>query len=387
MDFTVPDEYKMIQTLTRQFVEAEMMPQEGWINEHGITKDDYQKLIDHSKELGLFMPGTPAKYGGVGMESRLCWMMMSEEYGKSNPMFDLFFGGGPMFDLDDMSDYLRDNFFLPHARGEKWFGMAATEPTTGGSDQASMQTTARRDGDNWVINGSKCFITEGDMSDFYITLARTELDKPRGGVSMFIVEKDRPGLTLGREQKTMAWPMTRQFELYYDDVVIPDINRLTPSGQGMSYWAMMIPVARTRVGSWGVGGAQRCLDLGVSYAKDRVTFGKPLSYRQSIQWMLADSAMEIQATRLMIYHTAWKTDQGENAITDACMCKVMGSELACRVADRIIQVYGGHGYTTDFPMERIWRMMRGGRIYEGGNEIMYYIISRQLLDLPSMTQQ
>ncbi len=387
MDFAMSDELKMIQSLTKQFVEAEMFSREQVFNEKGVSREDYQHLLRRAKELGLLMPGLPIKYGGPGLTSRQAWMAMSEEYGKSLFFFDLFFGGGPMFDLDQVPAYVRDNFLLPQARGEKWFGMAATEPSTSGSDQASMATTARRDGDNWVIRGSKCFITEAHNADFFITLARTETDRPRGGVSMFIVEKERKGLTIGREQKTMSWPMTRQFELYFDDVVVPDINRLSPAGKGMDYWRAMIPVARTRVGAWGVGGAQRCLDLGVAYAKERVTFGKPLAHRQAIQWMLVESAIETKSTRLLVQSTAWRMDQGEDVVADASMCKVVGSELGQRVADRVIQIYGGTGYTNDLPMERIMRMMRGARIYEGGNEICYYLIARDLLGVPSMVEQ
>ncbi|MDY6907708.1 MAG: acyl-CoA dehydrogenase family protein [Chloroflexota bacterium] len=388
MDFTIPDEYKMMQQMARRFMEDEIYPLEKEIDETDrVPMDEWRRLVAQAVELGLWAPFVPEKWGGGGIQSTICNVMLSEEFGKGPLVFALFFLNGSLSDLDSASDYLKEQYLLPHIRGEKFFAGAFTEPTTGGSDQSAMLTTAKKDGDNWVINGSKTFISGADFADFFMLAARTALDKPRGGVTQFFVDKDQPGLKIGREQKTLGNRGLTQYEIYFDDCIVPDANRAGAPGGGMAGWMRMIVVPRLRVAAWGVGGAQRCFELGINWAKERVTFGKPLSYRQAIQWMVVDSWAEILSTRLFLHNTAWRLDQGEDVLAEAGMCKVMGSELGQRVSDRVIQIYGGHGYTNDFPMERIWRDQRGCRIYEGANEILHYLAARKLLDVPSMINQ
>jgi alkylation response protein AidB-like acyl-CoA dehydrogenase len=271
----------------------------------------------------------------------------------------------------------RERYLVPYARGEKRSAIAISEPGAG-SDPAGMQTTAIKKGDQWVINGRKIWISRAHIADFLIVMALTDKEKrARGGITAFLVDKGTPGLILQRQIPVIGGHAP--WELVFEDMTVPDSHVLGHIGQGFAPMQLRLTVRRLEIGSWCVGSAQRCLDMMVDYAKQRVTFGQRLADRQAIQWFIADAATDIYAARLMTYHGAWKFDQGEDVRQEASMLKVFATEMATRIADHAMQVHGGMGMSKDLPLEFIYRRLRPMRIFEGPSEIHRWVIARSLL--------
>ena len=261
--------------------------------------------------------------------------------------------------------------------GEKTACFAQTEPDAGG-DPGGMRTTAVRKGDTYVINGTKRFITDADSSDFCQLLAATDREKgSRGGISMFLVDMDTPGIKITAKFETMMgdWPC----EIHFDNVEIPAEQRIGEEGQGFGLGQRFLAHGRLKHGARGVGTAQRCLDMMCDYAQARETFGEKLANRQSVQWMITDTYVELQAARLMVYNSADMASRGELDRTDGFIQKMYADELGFRAADRCMQVHGGIGLTTDLPIEQFWRQARSFRITEGPTEIMKMVIARNVL--------
>jgi len=241
-----------------------------------------------------------------------------------------------------------------------------------------MQTTAVKKGDQWVINGRKIWISRAHVADFIIVMAVTDKEKrARGGITAFLVDKGTPGLILQRQIPVIGGHAP--WEIVFEDMTLPESQVLGPVGQGFAPMQLRLTVRRLEIGSWCVGTAQRCLDMMVEYAKQRVTFGQRLADRQAVQWFIADSATDIYASRLMTYHGAWKFDQGEDVRQEASMLKIFATEMATRVADRAMQVHGGMGMSKDLPLEFIYRRLRPMRIFEGPTEIHRWVVARSLL--------
>jgi acyl-CoA dehydrogenase len=271
----------------------------------------------------------------------------------------------------------REKYLLPYARGEKRSAIAISEPGAG-SDPAGMQTTAVKKGDQWVINGRKIWISRAHIADFTIVMAVTDKEKrARGGITAFLVDKGTPGLVLQRQIPVIG--SHAPWEIVFEDMTIPDAQILGEIGQGFAPMQLRLTVRRLEIGSWCVGFAQRCLDMMVDYAKQRVTFGQRLADRQAIQWFIADSATDIHASRLMTHHGAWKFDQGEDVRQEASMLKIFATEMATRVADRAMQTHGGMGMSKELPLEFIYRRLRPMRIFEGPTEVHRWVIARSLL--------
>lgn len=380
MDFTIPEEFKMLQTTVRRFVEEEMIPLEKLLppDSHELPDGHTERLQDKLKEIGLWALSAPVELGGGGINT-LGMVLVREEIGKTTLGHGGgIFGGDPPNILYHGTDAQKEKYLLPVIRGEKRAAFAQTEPNAG-SDPASMQTSAVRDGDNWILNGNKIFIGSAGYADFAMVFAVTDkVRRNRGGITCFLVEKDNPGYKVPRLIDTMGGH--KPGEIVLDDCVVPDENRLGPVGMGFQLGQKWLAAGRLiQHPPMCIGAAERSLKMAINYAKRRVTFGQPLAERQAVQWMLADGAVEIHATRMMTYEGAWRNDQGDDVRIQAAMCKLFATEMACRVVDNAIQIHGGVGYSRELPLERFYRDLRRARITEGASEILRFMIARDIL--------
>jgi acyl-CoA dehydrogenase len=272
---------------------------------------------------------------------------------------------------------MKEKYLLPALRGEKKACFAQTEPDAG-SDPGGMRTVAVRDGDHYVINGVKRFISHAKDADFMQLMAATDRAKgSHGGISCFIVDMDTPGVKLTTQYKTMMGD--EPWEIVLENVRVPVSHLVGKEGDGFRHAQQWLNAGRVRHGASALGVTERCLELATSYAKQRSTFGRPLSDRQSIQWMLADMYVELQAGRLLVYKAATRLDRGEDAREDAYVCKYFCDEMAFKAADMCMQIHGGIGLTTDLPIEKFWRQRRSFRITEGASEVMKMVIARHVL--------
>lgn len=383
MDFKLSDELQMLQSTIRKFVEKECLPLEqhlcntdpDWVE---LPEDEYYRISNKLKENGLWALTTPTELGGCGV-GPLGMVIAQEEKSKTTigTAHHSPFGGEPPGILYNAKGDQIEKYLLPMVSGGKRSAMANTEPGAG-SDAAAIQTTAVKQGDHWVINGTKLFSTLADRADFLFVTAVTDKDKRgRSGITMFLVDKDTPGLTVNRKVPVIRPQYST--ELYFDNLTVPDSQILGELGQGFHLFKEWAAYGRIRMAATCLGMAQRALDMSIKHAKQRETFGKPLADRQAIQWMLVDSAVDIKTARLLTYETAWRLEQGENVLEEASMCKLHATEMAFKVVDRAIQIHGGMGLTKELPLERWFRDIRVMRIVEGATEIQKFIIARKML--------
>ena len=380
MDFELPEELRMLKKQLRRFVDTEIIPIERDAYEGDMLKADVRARLEaRVKELGLWMFSVPKEYGGLGL-GLLARTVIYEEMGRTIAIpyrKPNIFGPEPSGSLYEASDYIKENYLMPVLRGEKRMCFMQTEPDAG-SDPGSMRTTAVRDGNHYVINGYKRFITNAGIAQIGQLLAATDRSKgSRGGISAFMVDMDMPGIKLVRQQQTMM--DDRPWEVALDDVRVPIENRIGEEGDGFKFGQRYLVRGRMRHGARACGASERCLELAIPYAKQRVIFGKPLSERQAIQWMLVDSWMELESARLMLYRTAWCFDQGHDVRYEHYMCKVRCDEMAFRIVDRCMQIFGGMGFTTDLPIEKFWRDQRSLVTTEGSPETMRMALARHVL--------
>lgn len=379
MDFTIPEELRQFVESVRQFRERELMPLESdFLLKGRLSLKVRNELELTARAQGFWALDVPEQYGGQGM-GFLGTCLVAEELYKHPAMFE--FGGSPEPSLYYCDDEQRKRFFYPIIEDDKHSCYAFTEPDTG-SDFARIHTTAVRDGDNWVINGTKIFISHADRADFVILFASTDPSKGSRGITCFLVEKGTPGFKLSRPIPTMGddW---EPYELVFWDCVVPDSNRLGEPGQGWEIASEQLTHGRAKIAAYQLGIAQRCLDLAVEWAKTRVTWGKAIGTRQAIQWMLADSEVELEAARLLVYRAAWMADMGLSIRNEAFAAKLYATEMAQRVTDRCLQIFGGLGYSKELPIQSFYRQVRVWRIGHGTNEINRWMIARNMLELSS----
>lgn len=378
MDFEIEPEYQEMRETTRRFVADVLRPAERIVEEKQfIDKEMHRELVSEAKRYGVWNAFVPERWGGAGITDLLPRTLIREELGATSYVLRSYVDNG-MFDLDSATEYQREKYFLPALEGEKRSFAGITEPGAG-SDNGAMKTTARKEGDEWIINGTKHFISGVDTSDFGIIYAMTDTTKGKhGGISAFIVEKGMPGFTVGPRQVMMGHRGFNQSVLYFDDCRVPAENMLGDSGGGLRQFLTMIVGARMKVAAEALGAAQYAWDLGVAYAHQREVLGTRLIDKQGIQWMLVDAMIALQGARLLAYEGSWKADQGKDIRVEASMAKLQCTEVAFKVIDTALQVHGGAGYTEDLPLARLLRDMRGARIYEGANELQRYVISKAL---------
>ncbi len=380
LDVTMTDETRMLVETVRKFVDTEVQPLEKEVEELASIPDEKMRALrSRAQALGLFAMNMPAEVGGGGLSTvEMC--MVEEEFGKtSDALIRRTFGQVyPM--LMACRGEQRERYLLPTVKGDLICAMAITEPGAG-SDAASISTTARMEGNEWVIDGTKHFISDGDIADYVILMALTDKEKrARGGITLFLVDKGTPGFMVGRRQPMMGHRGYGHAELVFSNCRIPAGNVLGEVGQGFRLIMESVSAVRlAHIGARCVGMARRVLELMRTHANERRQFGKPIGEFQMIQQMIADSATEIFASRSMVLATAAELDRGIDCRDKVSMVKLYASEMLGRVADRGIQVFGGMGFSKDLPLERIARDARVTRIYDGTSEIHRMLIARSVL--------
>ena len=375
MNFDLTHEQRMLVQTIRDFIVAELLPLEKEVEESGsLDPEKAREIQQKSMKLGLYALNVPESFGGAGL-STLDWMLAEEQFGHTSDIlvrrafgnvYDLLFEG---------TKEQVERWLLPSVLGERVFSIAFTEPEAG-SDVAAIRTRAERSSTGWTINGKKHFISDGEYSDFFIITAKTDPDAGHQGISTFIIDKETPGLLVGRDQPMMGLRGTSHVELFFDDVKLGPEALLGIEGEGFKLALETLGRVRlAQIGARAVGKATRILDLTVDYARQRSQFGKSIDQFQMIQQMLADSAIEINSARLALLQTAWEADHDRNVSARISMIKVQAAETLCRVADRAVQIYGGLGYCRDLPIERYYRDARIYRIYDGTSEIHRMVVA------------
>ena len=378
MNFDLTHEQRMLVQTIRDFIVAELLPLEKEVEESGsLDPEKAREIQQKSMKLGLYALNVPESFGGAGL-STLDWMLAEEQFGHTSDIlvrrafgnvYDLLFKG---------TEEQVERWLLPSVLGERVFSIAFTEPEAG-SDVAAIRTRAERSATGWTINGKKHFISDGEYSDFFIITAKTNPDAGHQGISTFIIDKETPGLLVGRDQPMMGLRGTSHVELFFDDVKLGPEAILGLEGEGFKLALETLGRVRlAQIGARAVGKATRILDLTVDYARQRSQFGKSIDQFQMIQQMLADSAIEINSARLALLQTAWEADHDRNVSARISMIKVQAAETLCRVADRAVQIYGGLGYCRDLPIERYYRDARIYRIYDGTSEIHRMVVARAI---------
>ena len=380
MDFDLPEDLRLLQETVRRFVDKELIPLEGRSLVGAELKPEIeQHLIRRCKDIGLWQVDVPEEYGGQGL-GMLARSIIWSELGRSvalPPRGVRILGPEVRPVLYALQGEMRERYLLPVMRGEKESCFAQTEPDAG-SDPGAMRTTAVRQGDRYVINGVKRFITGADKADFMILMAATDRTKgSHGGISCFIVDMDTPGVKLGEQYDTLTGE--RPWEIVLDNLSVPTSHLVGEEGGGFALGQKWLGAGRLKQGARALGATRRCLELAASYAKQRVTFGRPIADRQSIQWRLTDTYVELEAATLLVHRASAKFDRGDDIRNEAFMVKLFCTEMAWKAADMCLQVHGGIGLTTALPVERLWRDQRSHMITEGTPEIMRVALARHVL--------
>ena len=373
MDVLIPEELRMLQSTVRQFVENEVVPLESDYAEE-LPTDIRTQMQVKLRDMGLWALSVPEEYGGAGINT-LGMTLVIEEVHKSMLSRNLI-GGGVNPLLYGASDYLKEKYLHPVVRGERHSAGAFSEPGAAG-DLGGIQTSYTRDGDDYVLNGTKIWITKGHEADHVVVLAREKGTERQEGVTWFIIDADTPGFEVSRVIPMMG--QTTTAELQMTDCVVPSAHRLTAEGGAWSVAQKSLNGLRLMNGPQVLGLAQRCQDLAVAYAMGRKTFGSLLSERQAVQSMIADSEIEMFATRSMVWQAAMKADRGEDVRREAQMIKVFATEMAGRVIDRSLQIHGAAGYSKDLVIEQYYRAVRAYRIFEGPNEVHRWRLGRNMM--------
>lgn len=364
----------------RSFVKEALIPREEEIAESDEIPDD---IASQMRDMGLFGLTIPEEYGGLGvtMEEEV---NIAFELGRTSPAFRSFIGTnngiGSIGILLDGTHEQKANYLPQLASGEILSAFCLTEPDSG-SDAASLRTTAIKDGDDYLINGTKRYITNAPHAGIFTVMARTNLEvKGAKSISAFIVEADTPGITIGKRDKKMGQKGAHTADVIFDNVRVP-VSALIGEQEGVGFKTAMkvLDKGRLHIAAIAVGAAERVLDDSLRFAMERQQFGKPIAEFQLIQGMLADSKAEIYAARCMVLDAARKRDEGQNVSTEASCAKMFATEMCSRVADRGVQIHGGAGYISEYAVERFYRDVRLFRLYEGTTQIQQVIISRNMI--------
>jgi alkylation response protein AidB-like acyl-CoA dehydrogenase len=378
VDFSLSDEQRAIRDTVRSFVTKEIVPLEQEVlrrergGQAGLRRDELTELQLKAKRFGFWGLSTPEEYGGMDLPA-VTQSLIHTEVGRSFVPFR--FGGEADNILYEANESQRAEYLVPTIEGDRLSCFAITEPGAG-SDAANIKLRAVRDGDDWVLNGEKTFITGGNDADFAIVIAVTDRDKgARTGATAFLVDREMGWKSEWIQTMGEGGPAS----LVFEDVRVPHRNILGNVGEGFTLGMRWIERGRYLIPSMALGIAERALQLGIDYAKTRETFGQPIATNQAIQWMIADSEVELEAARWLVLKAAWVVDQGLETRHAASMAKLSGAAMVNHVVDRVMQIHGGMGYTRELPIERWYRQVRLFRIFEGTDEMQRLIISRDLL--------
>jgi acyl-CoA dehydrogenase len=380
IDFSLPDDTRLLIDTVRRFVETEVHPLEDEVERTATVPAEALKIMkSRAQALGLFAMNMPAEVGGGGL-SCVQHCLVEEELGKtSDALIRRVFGQVYPMLMACQGDQVR-KYLLPTVKGDLICAMAITEPGAG-SDAASISTTAHLKDDEWVLNGTKHFISDGDIADYVIVMALTDQDKrARGGITLFLVDRGTPGFSVARTQPMMGHRGYGHAELIFDQCRVPASAVLGEVGSGFKLiMKSVLQIRLAHIGARAVGMAQRALEMMRKYAADRRQFGQPIGDFQMVQKLIADSATEIFGVKMMVMNAAWEIDQGLEPRDKVSMIKVAASEMQGRVVDRAIQVFGGMGFSKDLPLERMYRDARVTRIYDGTSEIHRMLIARSTI--------
>lgn len=377
MDFSLTEQQKLFKKTIREFCDKEIKPLAS-----KIDKEEYfpEKLYKKMGQMGLMGMTVPQSYGGAGID-RVSYMIALEEIsrvcGSTGITVEAHNSLGVGHIYEKGTEEQRKKYLPKLCNGEELAGWALSEPNAG-SDASATQTTAELDGDEWVLNGTKQFITTGDIAWVTTIMAKTEKDKGAKGISAFIVEKDTPGFKIGQLEDKLGLRGSHTAELILEDCRIPKENLLDTQGMGFIGAMNILDRGRTAIGAMSVGIARGSFEDALEYAKQREQFGKAIGKNQAIQWMLADMATDIDAARLLVFRAADMEDKNIRFTKEAAMAKLFASEMAMKATVKGIQILGGYGYTREYPSERYYRDIKLCTIGEGTSEVQRMVIARQL---------
>ena len=377
MNFQLNEEQEMLRAVTREFASGEILPIAQEIDRAEIIPDSLRKKL---RENGFFSLLIPREYGGLEADA-ISYVVVMEELSRASAAVGITVSvhnsvaAGPIQVFGSPAQKAR---WLP-ALSEKLLGaFALTEPGSG-SDSAALTTRAVRNGDEYVLNGAKTFVTNGQYADLFVLMARTSQESKHRGITAFLVERGSPGLKIGKAIEKMGIRGSDTVELILEDCRVPVENRLFDEGHGFRVAMQTLDGGRIGVAAQAIGIAQAALDSAVRYARERIQFGKPIAEFQAIQWMIADTKAQIEGARLLTLRAAWLRDRGVAHGPEAAMAKLLASAAAREAADRAVQIHGGYGYTKEFDVERYYRDAKVTELYEGTSEIQRIVIANSLL--------
>src|SRR4051794_16825334 len=375
--FPLTDEQRQIQEMARQFTADAITPNAAeWDEKHVFPRD----TIRQAAELGFGSIYVSEESGGIGL-GRLEAALIMEAMAYGCPSTSAFIS------IHNMASWMIDRFGAPAVKDkylpslipmERMASYCLTEPSSG-SDAAALKTKAVKDGDSYIVSGSKAFISGGGENEVYVTMVRTGQEGPKG-ISCLVIEKDMPGVSFGAQEKKLGWHSQPTAQVNFDEVRVPAENLVGGEGEGFRIAMMGLDGGRLNIGACSLGGAQRCLDESVAYTKERKQFGSPIADFQATQFTLADMETELQAARTLLYAAAVKvTENAPDKTRFAAMAKRLATDTGSSIVDRALQLHGGYGYLQDYPIERFWRDLRVHSILEGTNQIMRVIVARDML--------
>ncbi|WP_044894347.1 acyl-CoA dehydrogenase [Bacillus alveayuensis] len=377
MNLHFTEEQQMMRRMVRDFAESEIAPYIEKMEEGEFPRDILKKM----GELGLMGIPIPEEYGGSGMDFT-SYIIAIHELSRVSAAIGVILsvhtsvGTNPILYFG--TEEQKKKYVPKLAKGEYLGAFCLTEPSAG-SDAASLKTKAVKQGDYYKLNGSKVFITNGGEADTYIVFARTGDEKSSKGISAFVVEKDTPGFIIGKDEKKMGLHGSRTVQITFEDALVPAENLIGEEGQGFKIAMANLDAGRIGIAAQSLGIAEAALEHAIFYSKERRQFGKPIAANQGIGFKLADMATQVEAAKLLTYQAAYLRDNGQPCGKEASMAKLFASQTAMNVATEAIQVYGGYGYTKDYPVERFFRDAKICQIYEGTSEIQRIVISKHLL--------
>jgi len=377
-DLALSEEQTLAQRTAHEFASEKVLPRAHEIDELGKVPPELIAEMASLGFLGIYVPDT---WGGAGLDA-LSYALVTEEINRACASTGVIMSSHVSLVVDPLlhfgSDAQKERFLRPLATGAKLGCFALSEPASG-SDAAAMRTSAKRDGDAWVLNGTKNFITNGASADVALVFAQTDPGARHRGIAAFVVEKGTPGFSVGKLEHKLGIRGSDTAQLVFQECRVPAANLLGEAGAGFKIALSTLDGGRISIAAQAVGIARACLEDSLAYAKEREAFGKKIVEFQAIQWKLADMATEIDAARLLVWRAATLKDRGEDHILAAAQAKLFASDVAVRAARECVQIFGGYGYLTDFPAERHYRDAKITEIYEGTSEIMNLVIAEEIL--------
>jgi len=378
MDFNFTEEQTYVRDVARKFADERLFPNAG---EYDKKSQLDRQVIKEMGQLGLMGVKVPEKYGGAGLDN-LAYTISIEELARGCASHALVAAvHGSLFAvplLQSGTEEQREKYLPPLCAGAKMAAYSLSEAGSG-SDAGSLRLSAKEDGENYILNGTKLWVTHGAVADYILVFATTNPELRSKGICAFVIETDQPGFAVGKNEEKMGYKASPTSELIFTDYKVPKSNIVGEIGRGFNIAMETLNHGRISIGAQSVGMAQRALEIASKYATERKQFGKEISNFQGIQFKLAEMVAKLHAARLAVYYAAWTKDTGGSAIKEAAIAKMLGSEVGTEIAHKAIQILGGYGYTHEYNVERIYRDVRLCEIFEGTNEIQRIVIARELL--------